>query len=199
MSELQKESWGWLGEHVHASAPQSPKLQLPRSTTSPSHGVIAVAAAGAAARFFRVAVRAAGGAAAAGARPPGRAGQLRPRVRCPPTIRRDGLGRGEAASALAHDSVGRRALWVKERELEQELEEQDEEKPSENPLCAAARRPRDITWSAPPRHSLPGSGARPSDQSRSRITSSGLRKGGGSGGTGRRGGVTRDGSDPYRE
>lgn len=123
MSELQKESWGWLGEHVHASAPQSPKLQLPRSTTSPSHAVIAVAAAGAAARLFRVAVRAAGGAAAAGARPPGRAGQLRPPVCCPPSLRRDGTGRGEAASALAHDSAGRRSLWVKERELEPALEE----------------------------------------------------------------------------
>lgn len=59
------------------------------------------------------------------------------------------MGRGEAASALAHDSVGRRSLWVKERELEQELEEQEKE-PSENPLCAAARRPSDITWSSPP-------------------------------------------------
>lgn len=54
MSELQKASWGWLGEHVHASAPQSPRLQLPRSTTSPSQGVIAAAAAGAAARGCKV-------------------------------------------------------------------------------------------------------------------------------------------------
>lgn len=75
MSELQKASWGWLGEHVHASAPQYPRLQLLRSTTSPSQGVIA--AAGATARLFKVAVRAAtGGAAAAGARPPDRTGQL---------------------------------------------------------------------------------------------------------------------------
>lgn len=72
MSELQKASWGWLGEHVHASAPQSPRLQLPRSTMSPSQGVIAAAAAaaGAAARLSKVAVRAAGGAAAARARSP---------------------------------------------------------------------------------------------------------------------------------
>lgn len=45
MSELQKASWGWLGEHVHASAPQCPRLQQPRSKTSPSQGVIIVAAA----------------------------------------------------------------------------------------------------------------------------------------------------------
>lgn len=76
MSELQKASWGWLGEHVHASAPQSPRLQLPRSTTSPSQGVIAAAAAEAAARLSKVEARAAGGAAAARARLPGRAGQL---------------------------------------------------------------------------------------------------------------------------
>lgn len=63
MSELQKASWGWLGEHVHASAPQSPRLQLPRSTTSPSQGVIAAAAA--AAGLSKVALRAAGGVAAA--------------------------------------------------------------------------------------------------------------------------------------
>ena len=40
MSELQKASWGWLGEHVHASAPQCPRLQQLRSTTSPSQGVM---------------------------------------------------------------------------------------------------------------------------------------------------------------
>lgn len=44
MSELQKASWGWLGEHVHASAPHCPRLQQPRSTTSPTQGVIVAAA-----------------------------------------------------------------------------------------------------------------------------------------------------------
>lgn len=153
MSELQKESWGWLGEHVHASAPQSPRLQLPRSTTSPSQGVITAAAAGAAVRLSKVAVRAAGGAAAAGALPPGGAGQLWPWARCPPSARRDGTDRGEAASALAHDSKGRRSLWVKERELAQELEKRQEEKPSESPpaapLCAAAGRLIDIVLFPP--------------------------------------------------
>lgn len=136
MSELQKESWGWLGEHVHASAPQSPRLQLPRSTTSPSQGVIAAAAAGAAVRLSKVAVRAAGGSAAAGARPPGRAGQLWPWARCPPSARRDGTDRGEAASALALDSEGRRSVRVKEQEQPRELERQEEEKPSESPPAA---------------------------------------------------------------
>lgn len=77
MSELQKASWGWLGEHVHASATQSPRFQQLRNRTSPSQGVIA--AAGATALLSKVAVRAAaaaGGATAAGARPPDCAGQL---------------------------------------------------------------------------------------------------------------------------
>lgn len=43
MSELQKASWGWLGEHVHASVPQCPRLQQLRSTTSPSQGLILAA------------------------------------------------------------------------------------------------------------------------------------------------------------
>lgn len=136
MSELQKASWGWLGEHVHASAPQSPRLQLPRSTTSPSQGVIAAAAAGAAARLSKVAVRAARGAAAARVHPPGRAGQLWLRARCPPSAQRDGMGRGEAARVLAHDSAGRRCLRAKEREPEPEPEEQEQEKPSERPPAA---------------------------------------------------------------
>lgn len=94
MSELQKASWGWLGEHVHASAPQSPRLQLPRSTTSPSQGVIV---AGAAAPLSKVAASAAGGPVVARARPPGRAGQLWAQAPCPPSAQRDGKGRGEAA------------------------------------------------------------------------------------------------------
>ncbi|EPQ04894.1 hypothetical protein D623_10020400 [Myotis brandtii] len=134
MSELQKASWGWVGEHVHASAPQYPRLQVPRSTTSPSQGVIAAAVA--TARLSKVAVRAGGGAAAAGAGAPTVRGNLDLGA-LPSECPKGRIGCGEAASALAHDSAGRRRLRVEERELEQELEQQ-EEKSSESPLAACS-------------------------------------------------------------
>lgn len=138
MSELQKASWGWLGEHVHASAPQSPRLQLPRSTTSPSQGVIAAAAAEAAARLSKV-VRAAGGAAAARALLLRCARQLWPRARCPGSAQPDGTGQGEAASALAHDSAGRRSLRVQERELGRSRTSRRRSRLSARPLPALRR------------------------------------------------------------
>lgn len=139
MSELQNASWGWLGEHVHASAPQSPRLQLPRSTTSPSQGVIAAAVAGAAARVYKVALRATGRVAAACARPPACGGQLWLGARRPPSARRDGMECDGAASALAQDWAGGQSLWAEE----QELREQKEEKLSERPPAArSAPQPR---------------------------------------------------------
>lgn len=149
MSELQKASWGWVGEHVHASAPQYPRLQVPRSTTSPSQGVIA--AAGATARLSKVAVRAGGGAAAAGAGAPTVRGNSD--LGALPSERPQGrIGCGEAASALALDSAGRRWLRVEEREPELELEQQEGEvvrEPARCPLCAAARRPSNIALVPP--------------------------------------------------
>lgn len=139
MSELQNASWGWLGEHVHASAPQSPRLQLPQGTTSPSQEVIAAAVAGAAARVYKVALRATGRVAAACARPPRLwGGRLWLGARRPPSARRDGMECDGAASALAQDWAGGRSLWAEE----QELREQKEEKLSSvRPLPALRRSP----------------------------------------------------------
>lgn len=120
MSELQKASWGWLGEHVQASAPQCPRLQLPRSTTSPSQGVIA--AAGTTARLSKVAV-------------------LQPEL-VHPTVRgnfdpgraalREPKGTGWGAARLPRR--WRTTLRVKEREPEEQEEREElEEKSSESP------------------------------------------------------------------
>lgn len=145
MSELQNASWGWLGEHVHASAPQSPRLQLPRSTTSPSQGVIAAAVAGAAARVYKVALRATGRVAAACARSPARLlgatlARSAPPSECPAGrdgVRRSCLGAGAGlggwavslgGGAGAEGAEGGEAVRASAR----------------CPLCAAAPRPSDI-------------------------------------------------------
>lgn len=140
MSELQKASWGWLGEHVHASAPQSPRLQLPRSTTSPSQGVIVAAAAEAAARLSKVVrrwrgrcspsspARPCGATLASGALPwecpAGRDGAQRGCLRAGARLCGPPVSPGEGVGAGA------------------EQEEPKEEKPSERPPAARSARCR---------------------------------------------------------
>lgn len=196
MSELQKESWGWLGEHVHASAPQSPRLQLPRSTTSPSQGVIA---AGAAARLSKVAVRAAGGAAAAGAHPPGRAGQLWPRACCPPrecpagrdAARRGCLGAGARLCGPARSpGPGAGAGGAEARAAVRE--------PARCPFRAAAPRPSDIARS-PGALPLGLAGPAPPTNRGAALPHRTSEKGAGPGGHGATGRGHREGSGPYRE
>lgn len=151
---------------MHASAPQSPRLQLPRSTTSPSQGVIAAAAAGLLSPLQSCGTRRWRGrcSLSSPARPCGATlASGTPPSECPAGragVRRGCLGAGTRFGEWAVTLGEEAGAVARAGEARGAGGEEAVPAPACCPLCAAARRPGDIER-VPPARPSPERGARP--------------------------------------